>query len=399
MGNGYQVCMTRLPARVFQEPDLTEIADAKRALEGVQPVATNTLISALDQLAQSMRSAGPLRDQMVAQLQSTGLTREMIAWALATNTNFDPKQAHAFVAQRKARCNINAIILAGNLFTASFSAIAMTLLAGKKAFVKTSQRDPVMAHLIAKALQEIEPKVGSLIRVFTIPRSRKELIAAMIEGCRSVTAYGSQNSLRELRALADNSVKPPTFFEMGHGLGAALIDNPHQGEHNVRQLAASLALDVAAFDQRGCLSPHFVLLRAASNIRADNLAQALIAALDDISRGLPRGPLSMADNMLQLQWRGVAAARGRLLEGKECAVSIEGGQPRVSCGFRNVGIYTVDDFSDALSHVRRFIKRVGIAGRISFAHSQVCNIGDMQTPAFGSLEDGYAHAHMLAALS
>jgi hypothetical protein len=57
-------------------------------------------------------------------------------------------------------------------------------------------------------------------------------------------------------------------------------------------LAADVALAVATFDQRGCVSPHLVYVEEGGDISPEGFAEMLAEALDRLETELPRGALT-----------------------------------------------------------------------------------------------------------
>ena len=97
----------------------------------------------------------------------------------------------------------------------------------------------------------------------------------------------------------------------------------------------------------------------------------------------------------QLQWRGVAAARGVLHLGDTCAVSCEhGASLRPSPGYRNVGVYTLASAAELESRIApfaRFLKALGVAGatgELPALAPYTCEAGSMQTPPLQAPLDG-----------
>jgi hypothetical protein len=191
----------------------------------------------------------------------------------------------------------------------------------------------------------------------------------------------------------------------GHGLGAIYLPAASLcDERSAALLAKRAALDVAAYDQRGCLSPHFIYVQKGSRVTAGRFAQLLAEqGLSTLGKRLPRGGLSVGAAAGQMQWRGVAAARGALYEGRDFAVSFEGRQePRPSPGYRNVGVYEcagVQELVRALLPLGAHLKALGVGGdagqRSRIAASlpaplapRICPAGRMQRPPLDAPADG-----------
>ncbi|MDH5492904.1 MAG: hypothetical protein OEY14_13200, partial [Myxococcales bacterium] len=195
------------------------------------------------------------------------------------------------------------------------------------------------------------------------------------------------------------------FLAHGHGLGAAYLPpSSLQGERAIRASVEALALDVGAYDQRGCLSPQFVFVARGAGLGARELASRLSSeGLSALEEALPRGELPLALEAAQMQWRGVAAAIGELFEGPRCATSFEPGlRPRLSPGHRHVSVLECEDLEEFLGVLRLFgghLKALGVGGgveerrRVAEAlgpaqRPLISPLGQMQTPALDAETDG-----------
>jgi hypothetical protein len=174
--------------------------------------------------------------------------------------------------------------------------------------------------------------------------------------------------------------------------------------HGARDVADRIALDVAAYDQRGCLSPHAVFVEAGGAVDARAFARMLAyASLPLLSELLPLGELDTTQQAAGLQWQAVAAARGELFASPHHAVSFERDlPPRPSPGGRLVAVHScgsLDALPDALRALGPHLKCLGVAGPrserqrvadrlIAISSARVCRIGEMQTPPFDVYADG-----------
>ncbi len=342
---------------------------------------------------------------------ATGLSAPMVDWALRTSLEPVTFDALSTLAHRLAPSDpryvaapprLVAVVLSGNVFTASVRAVLVPLLLGAPLIAKASSREDLFPRLLARALEEADPGLARSFFVLTFPGGTVDLEDALFAQADVVSVYGHDATLAAVRGRLAGTTR---FVPHGHGLGvvhvpaAALID-----EDAARRVADAVALDVAAYDQRGCLSPHVVWVERGARIDARAFAALLSrSAFATLARRLPRGPLPTAAGAAQLQWRGVAAARGELFEGDGWAVSFEGEGPlRLSPGYRNVSVLEhdgVDDLAQRLLPLGVHLKSVGVAGdaaaRRALADAlppplapRVCAAGTMQTPPLDALADG-----------
>jgi hypothetical protein len=334
--------------------------------------------------------------------ESTGLSLPMVAWALSTTFERAgapeiERAAHHFEAiERAAPGRLSVLVLAGNVFTACVQPITMMLLARSPILIKASSRDDVLPRLFHGALAEVDPELADACAVITFPGGTSALESTLFARADIVSAYGSDATLAAIRARVPAS---STFIPHGNGVGVgyakveALAD-----DESAMAAAAAFALDVSAYDQRGCLSPHAIYVERGGDGR--RFAEYLSNALGACATRFPRGRLDPETAGAQLQWRGVAATRGGLIERDGWAVSYEADASfRVSPGWRNVLVLDAAneaELAESLVFLGHHLKVVGVAGdRAPLAAALVAPLaprivpaGSMQTPSLLALADG-----------
>ena len=114
----------------------------------------------------------------------------------------------------------------------------------------------------------------------------------------------------------------------------------------LEQAAASLAVDVAAFDQRGCLSPRIAFVEGRA-VRARAFGLALHAALTALDARAPRGELGYDESVEAVRWRDTLAFAGELWTGAGHAVGFTSamGALAVPPAGRNVLLLSVSHLS------------------------------------------------------
>lgn len=342
--------------------------------------------------------------------ESSGLSPQMVEWAL--DAALRPLSAAGFSAfarnipephpraHRVRPGRLCALVLSGNVFTAPARGAAFPLLLGWPVVAKASSHDDVFAHLLSQALSESDFELGEAFRVITFSGDDTPRLESLFEQADVVSAYGSDRSLQSMRAALSTSTQ---FIAHGHGLGAAFVDAEALTDlESARKVATGLALDVAAYDQRGCMSPLVAWVTRDANVSHLTFGKLVFEALGELEKRLPRGPLSMDVASSQISFRGVGAMRGTLLEGDGYAVCIENsGNLRLSPGFRNlqiVGVSGLDELTSKLQPLGVHLKTLGIAGVASLEKllaqlparvaPRVCEVGAMQRPALDALHDG-----------
>jgi hypothetical protein len=150
---------------------------------------------------------------------------------------------------------------------------------------KTSQHDTVTARVFARALAEADPGLGACLEVVSFPGSDTAASTAFL-AADCVVATGSDETIASVAAR----VRPPRrFVGYGHRVSVALVGPAALAPGTLPQTALGLALDVALWDQLGCLSPVSVFVLG----DADRAAEAIATELARLATELPRGRVSV----------------------------------------------------------------------------------------------------------
>lgn len=344
--------------------------------------------------------------------ETTGLSPEMVAWALETSLGTLTEGAlcdvigqalAAGAPRRPVPPRLATVILAGNVFTAALNPVAFALGLGAPVVAKASSREDRFPRLLAAALEEADGEVAESFEVVTFPGGTTALETPLFAASDAVVAYGGDDTIRDLRSRVPATAR---LLEHGHGVGVAFVGaEALASEEAARRAADGLALDVAAYDQRGCLSPVAAWVEDGVGIDVRAFGELLGQALDGIEQRLPRGPLPSAVAAAEMQWRGVAAARGWLREGAKSSLALlEDGEapPLGSPGWRNLTVLScpgLESFAATVGRLGVHLKAVGVAGGADLpnclapllpppACPRISAVGTLQTPPLGVAADG-----------
>jgi acyl-CoA reductase-like NAD-dependent aldehyde dehydrogenase len=337
--------------------------------------------------------------------RSSGLSAPMVTWAARTTLRTIEQDALRRLAARAGDLHASpiamlAVILAGNVFTASVRAVIVPLLLGVPVLVKASSRQTMFPSMLKDALRRADPVLGTALDVLVFEGGDLEREAAFVAPAEAVAVYGSDQTVASVGGRCGEK----TLIAHGHGVSAAYCGRVALGEPHIESTIANLALDICAYDQRGCLSPQVVYVQATERSPAIRFAERLAAeGLEPMSRTLPRGPLPLSVGAAQEQWRGTAEVEGTLLRGKTYAVCIRSGGPlRWSPGYRNVTLTAVADTAEALELIQPFAASLKCLGTDHASRAEVegglarskalqayaCSLGQMQCPALDAPADG-----------
>lgn len=330
--------------------DLRTLPDDR--VVGALATAARTLLDPSSPLGKQARASLPVR---------TELSVEMIEWTLTTTleTVTEGALAACLDAHRRALgglshvpARLHAVVLSSNLFTACVKPIVWSLLLRAPVALKVSLRDEGFAELFALAVLLADEAVGEAILSARFGRDEEDLTRRLFAGADAVSIYGSDHTVRTVRALAPADAE---VIPHGHGLGAVFLGRAALGaDADLSPLLSGVALDVAAYDQRGCLSPQLILVERGGAVTPRELARRLSEeGLRALSRSLPRGPLPVERSTVQVQWRRASEALGELFEGDGWAVAFDDEGPVRPCpGARNVAVHAVRDEEHAAELLR-----------------------------------------------
>jgi len=167
------------------------------------------------------------------------------------------------------------VLLAGSIPMPTITSLMAPLLLHSPVLAKPASRDPVTAHLFAESLREIDPELGAAIEIVRFAHDDPACAGAFFDA-DCVVATGSDETVA---AVADHVRSNTHLVRHGHRMSISVVRPEH---------AEATALDVALWDQQGCLSPVAAYCEAD---QAEPFAQALAEALEEIERRLPRGEL------------------------------------------------------------------------------------------------------------
>ncbi len=321
---------------------------------------------------------------------TTGLSPEGIEWALehCLERAPTPGELTRLIAgvERAPRAHV---ILPGSVFVAAHRALALALAASPRVFVKPSRRDPALVE----ALHAQAPELFELVRELA-PQPGDH-----------VFAYGSDVTLEALR----RELPPAAVLHAhGSGFGVALVEleasapgtEPASEPPPLAELARAIAVDTACFDQRGCLSPRFVLALGAP-AAVERFAGLLARSLVELEQRLPLGRLDPSELADATWWRQNAACFGVVLPAGSGAVSLrdaaeapvlvsEGAAAalEVPPAGRHLEVVAIQKLEPALAGLRPWLTTVGCSTarleaqvRALLHPLRVTRVGHMQQPA------------------
>ncbi len=327
-------------------------------------------VSDVRRLLEAARRVYARRAELVPELvATTGLSAQGVELGFESlEREATDEQLEALVDAAGDAAHVH-VVLSANVFVAPLRALALARAAAPRVTVRPSPRDPVVTRaLVAEASGE-----GVAIL--------DERDAART-GADAVHVYGRDETIAAVAAGA-----PPGTTVTGHGAGLGIaVVSPDADEPRAAQ---QLALDVVAFDQRGCLSPRLALV-VGDEARASRFAGRLHLALEELDRRVPRGTLHPDEREAAVRWMETLAFSGRLWRSAEHAVGVDGGDGlALPPPGRHLLVLAVADPAAPAARIAPLegaVVTVGaddepLARRIAPAHARIARLGAMQRPA------------------
>ncbi len=284
-------------------------------------------------------------------------------------------------------------ICSGNIPTASFPGILMAHLLGAVQLIKVAENDPFSPYFLVESLR----KTGTYRDYRSAPicvtywkGGTKEWEQALAQQADIVAVYGGNEPMILWERLLLKT-KPRLLF--GPKISIQILKKPGGNS------AKKVALDVALFDQEGCMSPHWCFLIGWSKEEVRQFAFEVEKNLCRIAEVYPPIQRTIAQKIHlrsfidSYQFRPAEIYASDLTKG---AVIIDySRQPLLACGGRVLFIKPVKDFSRMMFYLKPFRKhlhtcaiggisegekRRWIARLRALPFRRICSVGKMQKP-------------------
>jgi len=268
-------------------------------------------------------------------------------------------------------------VLASNVPALAVPAIVLGVLAGAAVLVKSGRRDTGSAPAFRRAIAAVDPELAATVVTAHWEGGRADVEERLLGRADPIVASGGDPTMASLRARFGARV-------VAHGdrVSLAIVGGAFSTAD-----ARHLALDVALYEQRGCLSPHAVLVADGD---ADDVAARLGDALDTLAARLPPPALDVAERARHGVVLGDAEWSGARVAPRAGGTVVVDPMARVGAGpgRRTVRVHPLASVAaayDAIAPGR--VECVGVAGvaldadrlrRLGVA--RVCPLGRMQRP-------------------
>jgi hypothetical protein len=259
------------------------------------------------------------------------------------------------------------VLLSANVFTAAHRAIALALACSDQVFVRPSRRAPELARLLSQAapglfalVERLDPSCGD-----------------------AVFGYGSDETLDALKRQLSPGIR---LAAHGAGYGIAALESSGVPTGEFASIANQLALDVALFDQRGCLSPRLVLFEGPAD-PARAFASVLSSALSERAVATPFGEPDDEERAELARQRRTLAYAGEILpSGPGFVALLQEFHALPEITGRSLAIVTTRDAVSLARRLERDVTTYAAAGTDAFRESFARALPRARCAEFGALQ-------------
>lgn len=213
--------------------------------------------------------------------------------------NFQDFSAHgdgwvkAYGTQEIAHSNPNPALIghicAGNIIGIGVIEIIMDKLIDAATWVKPPSEEPVFTTLYTKTIEELDPQLANTIAVLPYESKQTELNEYLFSQSDIVRATGSELARRNLIKLSKKHNTPVAGH--WHKLSFITIAREYLNKQ-AREIAELVSLDVSAWDQQGCFSPHEIFVEKGGMVSPKEFAKLLAEEMAVTAEILPKGSKS-----------------------------------------------------------------------------------------------------------
>ena len=310
-----------------------------------------------------------------------GLSRAMIATVLpivADAVDVDTLvELHAREAGRHPP-DLVAHVLASNVPALAVPAITHAVLAGSAVLVKSGRADTHSAAAFHRALGAVDRELAATVVPTYWQGGASDVEDTILDRARVIVATGGDAAtLAIVRRFGSRVIA----FGDRHSL--AVLERDVADE-----TLDALAADIVLYEQRGCLSPHAILV-VGDDLLA--IAERLMTSLGRRRRALPPPPLPVEERAAhRLAIEAAAFAGARVLDGTAGTVILDP-SPRIgdAIGRRTVRLHAVRSLADvATAFTAHAIECIGVGPGVRLdaealrrrGVARLCPVGRMQRP-------------------
>ncbi len=207
-------------------------------------------------------------------------------------TLYDKKQKT--IRARASGHDVILHLLSGNIPGIGIPSIVYGLLTKSGNLVKVASEEPFLARLFARSVEKVDETLGKCISVAYWKGGEREIEDTAFASVSLVVATGSDETLSDIQKRIPYPVR---FIPYGHKISFGIIGKVALTLNARTLLYERAALDVAVYDQQGCLSPHMFFVQEGGKKTPREFAIQLLEALGDMENTLPPRFLSLDEKL------------------------------------------------------------------------------------------------------
>lgn len=292
------------------------------------------------------------------------------------------------------RAGLGSTWLGDGALPALLEAFVLAVLAGGPHLFRVGRRQAPLFDALLEALQE--EAGGQPFASIRWNRAGDQVLRPLLRALDHLTLYGSSETIANIEAeLAGMDGPSPRLIAFGHRSSLLWIDGCAAAaatDGEMIALGESIARDLAAWDQRGCMAPHTLWLVDGMEEALARLLAATGAAMTSLSLRWPAGAVSRETVEQSFLMGEQAAFAGSLVEGADFRL-LTGldPRPRQGPGGRTLRLAAVSGAEaerwlrdEPLSTVGWF----GAPPAVDNAGVRLVPVGEMQATGVDRLHDG-----------
>jgi hypothetical protein len=298
-----------------------------------------------------------------------------------------------------------AVLAGGGIPMPTLLSGLLPLILGSPVLLREASGDRVTAGLLKRSLEKRSEILAAAFEHISFASEDTAFAELLVAPC--VVATGSDETIR---SISNRLLPSQRFVAYGHQFSIGIL-GPHlpESEDSIKRISEAFALDIARWDQLGCLSPVVLYLVGLDPSTNESIANALASALENLQGTMPRGSMSTAvraghaNEIAEARMRE-AEGLATLFEGSDSVVVLEANtDPRPAPLHRFIRLMPVaslDRLEEALAPFSGHLSNVATTGfspdqardLIEFLSrlgtSRLTNPGRLQTPPIDWPHDG-----------
>ncbi len=166
-------------------------------------------------------------------------------------------------------------IFSGNVPNPAIISFILGMLVKSVNIGKASNKDEGFLDIYLESLKTFDPNLAKTNWLLD-PHDKKSLIS-VIQASDLVVAYGSNESLKEIRNHVPVEIP---FMGYGHRVSFGIYAKEALNQKSLKDFAHQTAHDIWLTDQRGCLSPMEIFVESGGKVSSLEFSEALTKAME-----------------------------------------------------------------------------------------------------------------------